>query len=159
MKRSLIRLPDNSYDHFSALYDEAGFDRFDNLADASLEMAFLPRIVGADDGQMISAAVGRYKPNAWGLYDMHGNVAEWTLSDWKPYPYVANHGRNDADAIRRKVVRGGSWRDRPHRARSAFRLAYEPYQRVFNVGFRVVCGENGSAITFPRSAARDGEVE
>ncbi len=37
-----------------------------------------------------------------------------------------------------KVVRGGSWRDRPFRARSAFRLSYPAYQRVFNVGFRVV---------------------
>jgi formylglycine-generating enzyme required for sulfatase activity len=36
------------------------------------------------------------------------------------------------------VVRGGSWRDRPHRGRSAFRLAYRPYQPVYNVGFRVV---------------------
>ena len=39
----------------------------------------------------------------------------------------------------RKVVRGGSFFDRPQRCRSAFRLAYPPWQRVFNVGFRVVC--------------------
>ena len=38
-----------------------------------------------------------------------------------------------------RVVRGGSWRDRPVRARSAFRLGYRPYQAVYNVGFRVVC--------------------
>jgi formylglycine-generating enzyme required for sulfatase activity len=37
------------------------------------------------------------------------------------------------------VVRGGSWYDRPVRCRSAFRLAYQPYQKVFNVGFRVIC--------------------
>ena len=37
------------------------------------------------------------------------------------------------------VVRGGSWYDRPVRCRSAFRLAYPPYQKVFNVGFRVIC--------------------
>jgi formylglycine-generating enzyme required for sulfatase activity len=36
-------------------------------------------------------------------------------------------------------VRGGSWRDRPYRATSSFRLGYEPFQKVYNVGFRVVC--------------------
>jgi len=47
------------------------------------------------------------------------------------------------------VVRGGSWRDRPTRARSAVRLAYRPYQCVYNVGFRVVCDVEG-----PVQAAR-----
>jgi len=43
-----------------------------------------------------------------------------------------------ANEIVRKVVRGGSWRDRPKNCRSSFRLAYPPWQQVFNVGFRVV---------------------
>ncbi|MHC4120970.1 MAG: SUMF1/EgtB/PvdO family nonheme iron enzyme, partial [Planctomycetota bacterium] len=56
----------------------------------------------------------------------------------KPYPY-ADDGRNDTTESARKVVRGGSFCDRPERCRSAFRLSYPSWQRVHNVGFRVVC--------------------
>ena len=91
------------------------------------------------DGQTIACTVGRYAPNPWGLKDMHGNVAEWTRGDYKAYPYIASDGRNGLSPTARKVARGGSWHDRPKRCRSAFRLPYEPYQKVFNVGFRVVC--------------------
>jgi formylglycine-generating enzyme required for sulfatase activity len=69
---------------------------------------------------------------------MHGNVAEWTLSTYRPYPFVAADGRDDATAPGKKVVRGGSWFDRPKRARASYRLAYDPWQPVYNVGFRVV---------------------
>ena len=68
---------------------------------------------------------------------MHGNVSEWTLSTYKPYPY-ASDGRDTRQPAGRKVVRGGSFYDRPERARSSFRLSYPPWQCVFNVGFRVV---------------------
>jgi formylglycine-generating enzyme required for sulfatase activity len=70
---------------------------------------------------------------------MHGNASEWTLSTYKPYPYVDTDGRNNGKEEGFKVVRGGSYYDRPYRARSSFRLAYEPFRRVFNVGFRVAC--------------------
>jgi formylglycine-generating enzyme required for sulfatase activity len=80
---------------------------------------------------------------------MHGNVAEWTLSAYRPYPYRDDDGRNQAAPDGLKVVRGGSWRDRPARARSAFRLAYPGWQRVFNVGFRVVCPADGSLAAAP----------
>ncbi len=76
-----------------------------------------------DDYNRVTAGVGSYKPNHWGLFDMHGNAAEWTLSEYD----------ND-----RKVVRGGSFFDRPARSRSSFRLGYPSWQRVFNVGFRIV---------------------
>ena len=88
---------------------------------------------------MVAAEVGRYKANPWGLKDMHGNVAEWTRSAYRRYPYTPADGRDDPGAVGRKAVRGGSWRDVPKRARSAFRLGYQRYQRVFNVGFRVIC--------------------
>jgi formylglycine-generating enzyme required for sulfatase activity len=91
-----------------------------------------------DDGTIATADVGSYKPNGWGLYDMHGNVCEWTRTTYKPYPYKAD-GRNYLTETGRKVVRGGSWCDRPKRCRSAFRLSYPTWQRVYNVGFRVVC--------------------
>jgi formylglycine-generating enzyme required for sulfatase activity len=92
-----------------------------------------------DDGAVVTTDVGSYTSNAWGLYDMHGNAAEWTRSAYMPYPYSADDGRNEHSNGGHKVVRGGSFFDRPKRCRSAFRLAYPAWQRVFNVGFRVVC--------------------
>jgi len=92
-----------------------------------------------DDGNIATAEVGQYLPNAWGLYDMHGNAAEWTRSTYWSYPYQDDDGRNNDESSNRKVVRGGSWHDRPKRCYSAFRLSYPSWQRVHNVGFRVIC--------------------
>jgi formylglycine-generating enzyme required for sulfatase activity len=94
-----------------------------------------------NDGGLISESVGRYRPNYFDVCDMHGNVWEWTRSDYKPYPYKADDGRNDLNHQDKKVARGGSWYDRPYRATSSYRLPYRPYQKVFNVGFRVVIEE------------------
>ncbi len=99
-----------------------------------------------NDKAIATADAGSYKPNAWGLYDMHGNAAEWTRTTYKAYPYKQDDGRNNmtesGSTVRRpsqeKVVRGGSWHDRPKRCRSSFRLSYPAWQRVHNVGFRVV---------------------
>jgi formylglycine-generating enzyme required for sulfatase activity len=66
-------------------------------------------------------------------------VGEWTRTAYRSYPYCEDDGRNSLSDAGDRVVRGGSWYDRPKRARSAFRLAYRPYQKVFNVGFRVLC--------------------
>ena len=71
------------------------------------------------------------------MYDMHGNVAEWTRSDIVGYPYRADTS-NSMNDMAEKVVRGGSFMDRPYRATSSYRLGYAPWQGVFNVGFRVV---------------------
>jgi len=129
--------------------DEDGdFSKHGNMADARAYQARpkgkkggitpFPAVAEFDDGQMVVCDVGKYAPNAWGLHDMHGNVAEWTRSLYRAYPYDDGDGRNDPNAPGPRVARGGSWRDRPQRCRSAFRLAYAPYQKVANVGFRVV---------------------
>ncbi|MDH4203638.1 MAG: SUMF1/EgtB/PvdO family nonheme iron enzyme [Phycisphaerae bacterium] len=130
----------NSDDDFSA---------FANMADATIrELAYdtdgrytmdlLPRESRYNDGQLVTAPVGTYQPNAWGLYDMHGNVWEWTRSQYHSYPYLDQDGRNETQSISDRVVRGGSWYDRPERCRSGFRLSYPPWQKVFNVGFRII---------------------
>jgi formylglycine-generating enzyme required for sulfatase activity len=69
---------------------------------------------------------------------MVGNVAEWTRSDYAAYPYGERDGRNSIGRDQNKAVRGGSWRDRPFRGTSSFRLGFPPWQRVYNTGFRVV---------------------
>ena len=101
---------------------------------------WVPKDDRFDDGGFVSVDVGRYQPNAWGLYDMHGNVWEWTRSAYRPYPYRED-GRDDAAVEGRRVARGGSWYDRPKRCTSSFRLAREPYAPVFNMGFRVIMEE------------------
>ena len=126
------------------------FSKHANLADLSLKqlavkgvnpkpiqnpdpkMDFEPKDPRSNDKTVHLAEVASYEPNPWGLYDMHGNVSEWTRSAYAPYPY-----RADAQA-EKKVVRGGSWYDRPYRATASYRLGYPAWQRVFNTGFRVI---------------------
>ena len=91
-----------------------------------------------DDGVLHLAKVGSYRPNAFGLYDMHGNVAEWTSSPFIPYP--GGIGFEGADPALR-VIRGGSWYQRQIRASSANRWGYPVWMRPYNVGFRVVIEE------------------
>jgi len=133
------------------------FSPFANVADRTIRnLAYegwrpkspdlVPRDPRFDDGALVTAEVGRYRPNAWGLHDMHGNAAEWTRSTYRPYPYRGDDGRNDLSGSEKRVVRGGSWRDRPGRCRSAFRLGYPPYQRIYNVGFRVILGEGARLV-------------
>ena len=106
-------------------------------------LAVLPT---TDDRYRPTAPVGTYAANPWGLCDMHGNAAEWTCSAYRPYPWRADDGRNppaDADPgtlspLERRVVRGGSFYDPPHMARSANRRDHAAWQRVFDVGLRVV---------------------
>jgi formylglycine-generating enzyme required for sulfatase activity len=106
---------------------------------------WLPKDDRFSDGGFVSEEVGRWQPNAWGLCDAHGNAAEWTLSACRPYPY-RDDDRNDPASPEPRAVRGGSWRDPPRDCRSAARLAYRPYQKVYNVGFRVVLeADNASA--------------
>ncbi len=103
--------------------------------------AFFPRANGINDGNFIAQAVGQYKPNPFGLCDILGSVCEWTASDYRPYPYKADDGRNAGDQNQRKVARGGSWADRPKWARCGVRKPYQPWQPVYNVGIRAVCDD------------------
>ena len=97
--------------------------------------AYIPAIKTVNDESFLQRPTGLYEPNPWGLYDMHGNVAEWTRSSYARYPV---DGTEDGQ---KRVVRGGSWRDRPYRATSSYRLAYPEYQKIFNVGFRIIIEE------------------
>ncbi len=136
---------------------DTDFSRFANLGDRNLRslavqglpprpvanpdplLDWVPKEDRFDDGALITANVGLCAANPWGLYDMLGNAAEWTRTAYRPYPYNAADGREGASADGDKVVRGGSWFDRPKRCTSSFRLSYPAWQGVYNVGFRVIC--------------------
>ncbi len=94
-----------------------------------------------DDGVCMTAPIGGRQSNAFGLCDMHGNVAEWTLSLYRPYPYDPADGRNGLDAHGERVVRGATFLDRPARCRSAARYSFPAWQKVHNVGFRIVVNQ------------------
>lgn len=98
---------------------------------------YLPRDRSVDDGNMIVTDVAKYKPNPWGLYDVYGNVAEWTRSDFAPYPY----SEEAISETKQKVIRGGSWIDRPKNATSYTRNSYYEWQPANNVGFRIIIEE------------------
>lgn len=151
----------------------ADFSPYANLGDKSFGKALMPLITGGlehllpegafladtrwDDGFVVTAPVGSFAPNPWGLYDMHGNAAEWTKSVFTPAGYTAmwDEGRlvngrkdpeeNDLDPHgqlstdnHRRVVRGGSFFTPPRWAQAGRRRGHWPWQRVFDVGFRVV---------------------
>jgi formylglycine-generating enzyme len=87
-----------------------------------------------------SIPVGSYAPNAWGLFDMHGNVSEW-CSDWsRPGGYSAASQTNPTgpDWGWSRVLRGGSWFNHGRNCRSAYRLNLEPSYRNYSIGFRLV---------------------
>lgn len=100
------------------------------------------------DGYLITTRVGSYSPNSNGLYDMAGNVAEWTstaytaqgingMSDLNP-EFSYNAAKEDPYRMKRKVVRGGSWKDGARFIRSDMRgYEYQNEQRSF-IGFRCV---------------------
>ena len=82
--------------------------------------------------------VGSYRPNAWGLHDMHGNVWEWTSDPHCPYAPGPQTDPQPACASPLKVIRGGSWRFRADSARCALRYTHAPGDRGYSIGFRVV---------------------
>ena len=84
--------------------------------------------------------VGQKKPNAWGLYDMHGNVWEWVEDDWHDnYGGAPTDGRPWKDEPRGadRVMRGGSWLNGAQDCRAAARLGDGPGYRGGRVGFRL----------------------
>ncbi|MBD3174625.1 MAG: SUMF1/EgtB/PvdO family nonheme iron enzyme, partial [Armatimonadia bacterium] len=121
---SRASLGDASLSEFAACTARGNYTQAVVLDNANRYDDWVPKDDSHDDGSFLTAQAASYGANPWGLHDMHGNVWEWTLSE-------RHQGR--------KIVRGGSWYDRPKRCTSSYWLDYPPYQKVFNVGFRVVC--------------------
>ena len=94
-----------------------------------------------DNSEGKTHPVGQKEPNAWSLYDIHGNVWEWVEDDWHGnYDKAPSDGRAWIDKPRRpfRVIRGGSWISVEHDCRSASRSSGTPDDRDTNIGFRLV---------------------
>jgi formylglycine-generating enzyme len=102
----------------------------------------------ADDGGVTTVKVGTYQPNEYGLYDMAGNVSEWTSSAYDESSYMFTHDLNpdyrynarpdDPPVMKRKVIRGGSWKDIGYYMQNATRsYEYQDTSKSY-IGFRCV---------------------
>ena len=129
--------------------DAAGGKGACNAADGTARKRFKGwAIFDWEDGCVFTSPVGKYRPNAFGLHDMLGNVWEWCSG-----AYVEQPGRRSvrsvpyADKGNRRVVRGGSWMSPPNRCRSAFRgvCGLQGFYCDYIIGFRVVVDAEGPA--------------
>ncbi|MGH8581487.1 MAG: formylglycine-generating enzyme family protein [Gammaproteobacteria bacterium] len=113
---------------------------YGNVADRTFQLRLINQsLAPCDDGVLYSAPVGGYRPNRFGLYDMHGNVSEWT-EDCYHKSYAGAPSDEAAwtagDCVGR-VVRGGSWDLLPWFVRSASRMWFAPDSRYNYLGFRL----------------------
>ncbi len=90
-----------------------------------------------DDGFEVTAPVGHYPPNAFGLLDTIGNVGEWCEDRFAPYPSSAVTDPTGATTGDSRVLRGGSWAFRPSYCRAAYRFRLAPDHRSGSFGVRL----------------------
>ena len=120
---------------------------FANIGDGSTSARFkwFGSASKTEDGYPITAPVGQFKPNAFGLYDMHGNAWQWCL-DWYKTDYYLESPTEDPTgpghgyrARGYRVLRGGSWLSHPWECCTAYRGFQSPTEQdCFQMGFRVV---------------------
>jgi formylglycine-generating enzyme required for sulfatase activity len=126
---------------YSSGDDPETLAKIGNVADATFKANFpdWKYTIKANDGFVFTSAVGSFKPNAFGLYDMHGNACQWCADWYGPEYYAAAPVADPAgpDSGDKRVLRGGSWVDGPFFSRSAKRYWNSPGIRLNFTGFRV----------------------
>ncbi|MFI3317523.1 MAG: SUMF1/EgtB/PvdO family nonheme iron enzyme [Rikenellaceae bacterium] len=129
---------------------DSDYGEYENLADSTIWVLarmksdspyfetynYLPKDAAVIDNATIQTDSKSYAANPYGLYSMHGNVAEWSRSPYTDYATGKNIGEEE-----KYVVRGGSYFDRAKYSTAYSRRAYYPWQRLFNVGFRLIIEE------------------
>lgn len=122
--------------------DNASMGQYENVRDRTGDAAFAfeyGHAAETTDGYKVTAPVGSFKPNAWGLHDMIGNAVEW-CSDWYDESYYENSPTVDPtgpSSGQYRVLRGGSWNDVPADCRSAERTWIGPNVAYGGRGFRI----------------------
>ena len=85
-----------------------------------------------------TSPLGSFEPNAWGLYDMHGNVWEWCWDSYQEHPGAVQADPANAPQRPKRVIRGGSWGSDAHSLRSAAKIGSNPSYQFSVIGFRLV---------------------
>ena len=133
-----------STSRFSFGDDPEKLASYGNIADGTASERFhWPESIRSRDGYIFMSPVGSFKPNAWGLYDMHGNVQEWCGDAYGQRYYQQFNARTAENptgvpsTTAPKVIRGGSWSFEAKLARSSQRYSRPANTREDRIGFRV----------------------
>ncbi len=120
--------------------DATDGEGWDNLADASAKEVVSQDILFVWNDQMVyTAPSGHGRVNRWGVYGIAGNVREWCGDFYNAYPVAGSRAVEQRPLGTMRVLRGGSWRQRPKFCRLAYRHAQSPDYSSNEVGFRLVC--------------------
>lgn len=130
-EKSLDATEANFYGHYPYEIEENYFDN---------------SVLEAQPGEyrQTTVEVGSFEPNAWGLYDCHGNVNEWCWDYYGDYDINAKDNPTGADTGTRHVYRGGGWNDFAKNMRSAYRAAGQADMASYNLGVRLVRNANSN---------------
>jgi hypothetical protein len=131
---------------YSSGDDPEALAKVANVADATIKAKFPTwkhPPIKTSDGYIFTSPVGSFKPNSFGLYDMHGNAWQWCADNYDENYYAKSPTDDPTGPVRLPLVgyafilRGGSWHDGPMHARSAARNWETPDFRAGHTGFRV----------------------
>lgn len=138
-KGALYRLPSEAeWEYFARAGEAFPFRRKYQINSDEANFRGTEKFLGrpASDYRGTVIEVGSLPPNDFGLYDVQGNVLEWTADCW--FETLADYKLNQKSNCDHRGLRGGSWLDEPNSLRFAFRRGYDKTLRTKNIGFRVV---------------------